>query len=160
MKRAGILINSTMKNLFQKYLFLLMICSSLGSWAQSASDYAVAGTVSDAESGETLPFASVFFSGTTYGTTSDKEGNFLLRADKPGTYDLVISFTGYETFFQQVDLNERQVIRLDVTLTLSSRNLGSVTVTSRKDEKWQQDLSQVTRLHAVRKCHSVDFWTR
>lgn len=129
-----------MTKLFQKYLFLLMICSPVLCWAQTDLGYTVAGVVSDSLSNETLPFASVFFSGTTFGATSDKDGNFVLKADKPGTYDLVISFTGYETYFRQVDLNEQQVLRLDVKLYLSTRNLGAFTITAKKDEAWKNNL--------------------
>ncbi len=129
-----------MTKLFQKYLFLLMICSPMWSWAQNDLGYTVTGVVSDSVSNETLPFASVFFSGTTFGTTSDKDGNFVLKADKPGTYDLVISFTGYQTYYRQVDLNEQQILRLNVKLYLSTRNLGAVTVTAQKDEAWQNNL--------------------
>lgn len=129
-----------MTKLFQKYLFLLMICSPVWSWAQTDLGYTVAGVVKDSVSNETLPFASVFFSGTTFGTTSDKDGNFTLKADRPGTYDLVISFTGYQTYFRQVDLNEQQVLRLNVSLYLSTRNLGAVTVTAKKDEAWRRNL--------------------
>ncbi|MCE7990637.1 MAG: carboxypeptidase-like regulatory domain-containing protein [Roseivirga sp.] len=129
-----------MTKLFQKYLFLLMICSPLWSWAQTDLGYTIEGVVSDSVTNETLPFASVFFSGTTFGTTSDKDGNFVLKADRPGTYDLVISFTGYETYFRQVDLNEQQVLRLNVKLYLSTVNLGAVTITAKKDEAWRKNL--------------------
>ncbi len=129
-----------MTKLLQKYLFLLMICSPLWSWAQNDLGFTVAGVVSDSVTNETLPFASVFFSGTTFGTTSDKDGNFTLKADKPGTYDLVISFTGYQTYYRQVDLNEEQVLRLDVKLYLSTRNLGAFTITAEKDEAWRNNL--------------------
>ena len=129
-----------MTKLFQKYLFLLMICSPMWSLAQTDLGYTVSGVVSDSLSGETLPFASVFFSGTTFGTTSDKEGNFELKADRPGTYDLVISFTGYQTYYRQVDLNEQQILRLRVKLLLGTRNLGDVTITAKKDDKWRENL--------------------
>ena len=117
-----------------------MICSPLWSFAQLEEGYVVKGVVRDAATNETLPFANVFFSGTTYGTTSDGEGNFTLRALKPGTYDLVISYTGYTTYLRQVDLNEYQELRLTVNLLPDSRNLGNVTVTAREDRRWQQDL--------------------
>ncbi len=40
--------------------------------------------------------ASVFCQNTTTGTISNNEGLFLLRLRKGG-YDLVVSYTGYET---------------------------------------------------------------
>lgn len=134
-----------MTKLFQKYLFLLMICSPAWCLAQTNIGYAVTGVVRDAISNETLPFASVFFSGTTFGTTSDRDGNFTLRADKSGTYDLVISFTGFGTFFRQVDLNKPQELRLEVALSPEVKNLGAVIVTAKKDEKWAENLAVFKR---------------
>ena len=50
----------------------------------------------DEKSGSPLSNASVFCQNTTTGTISNTEGLFALRLNNGG-YDLVISYTGYET---------------------------------------------------------------
>src|SRR5688572_232486 len=74
------------------FLFLSAILLSVFSFAQ----FSITGKVVDAETKEGLHGASVFAQNTTKGTTTDKEGIFSLNLDKGG-YELVISFTGYET---------------------------------------------------------------
>src|ERR1700749_4979666 len=54
------------------------------------------GKVVDEKTGSTLSNASVFCQNTTTGTISNGEGLFSLRLNNRG-YDLVISYTGYET---------------------------------------------------------------
>lgn len=73
-------------------LLLSAILINLLTFAQ----FSITGKVVDAETKEGLYGASVFAQNTTRGTTTDKDGIFSLSLDKGG-YELVISFTGYET---------------------------------------------------------------
>jgi TonB-dependent SusC/RagA subfamily outer membrane receptor len=71
----------------------------------------VQGTVTDVETGETLPGVNIVIKGTTTGTTTDSDGTFELTV--PSLQDtLVFSFVGYQT--QEVPLNGRTTI--DVAL--------------------------------------------
>ncbi len=70
---------------------------------------AVSGTVTDTESGETLPGVNVIVKGTTTGTSTDSEGTYELNA--PSLQDtLVFSFVGYQT--QEVLINGRSEINV------------------------------------------------
>ncbi|MCX7863009.1 MAG: TonB-dependent receptor [Bacteroidales bacterium] len=55
----------------------------------------ISGKVFDKKTREPLPGASVFIVGTTWGTSTDIDGNFKLTNIKKGTYDIVISYVGY-----------------------------------------------------------------
>ena len=74
------------------FLVLSAILISLFSFAQ----FTITGKVVDAETKEGLHGASFFAQNTTKGTTTDKDGVFNLSLDNGG-YELVISFTGYES---------------------------------------------------------------
>ncbi|MCH8317846.1 MAG: carboxypeptidase-like regulatory domain-containing protein [Bacteroidetes bacterium] len=56
----------------------------------------VRGRVTDAQTGDGLPFVNVYFKGTTIGTTTDFEGYYRLSTKKP-TDSLVASYIGYIT---------------------------------------------------------------
>lgn len=64
------------------------------SWSQEY--FSVTGKVRDSTTGEPLAFASVFCQNTTQGTTTNKQGEFVLKL-KSGGYDLIITFTGYHS---------------------------------------------------------------
>lgn len=57
----------------------------------------ISGQVLDAETGDPVDFAGVFFSGTTRGMTTNEDGSFSLRLPGEGTYDLVATQIDYVT---------------------------------------------------------------
>ncbi len=76
----------------------LLLAVTLGVLAATPA-YAqqeVTGTVTDSETGETLPTVNVYIPGTTTGTTTNRTGSYTLRV--PANADsLTFSFIGYQT---------------------------------------------------------------
>lgn len=81
-------------------LFLtgLLLVISVGAFAQNIQ---VKGTVTDASTGEVIPFASVQLKGTMTGTATDLDGNFALTVPADGI--LIFSFVGYNNLEVAVD---------------------------------------------------------
>lgn len=75
----------------KKYLLLLLITNLY----ISAYNQVIRGTVFDQQTEDTIEFASVFFSGTFVGTTSDLNGNFELDVTKYASRPLTLSAIGY-----------------------------------------------------------------
>ena len=76
----------------------------------------ISGNLQDKESdGQPLPFANVIIKGTTQGTTTDFDGNYIINNVAPGTYIIEFSFIGYETI--EVP---GVVVEADQTTTLNS----------------------------------------
>lgn len=69
---------------------LILLCTSM--LAQSTR---VRGKVIDAETGEPIPFVSVYFDGTTIGVSTDLEGHFSLETRSPEAKVLSASLIGY-----------------------------------------------------------------
>lgn len=129
----------------QIFNFAILLLLTFSSFAQSKSDYVIKGRVTDAESGESLPFASVFLANTTTGTVTGEDGDFVLNIPNSGSYDLIIKFSGYKTYVQSVQFFEPNTITLDVKLNAETRFLGGVTVTAKKDEEWRRNLEDFKR---------------
>jgi hypothetical protein len=89
----------------------------------SHAQFIVTGFVRDSATGEPLSPASVYGQNTTIGTITDREGRFSLDL-KSGGYDLVISFTGYQT--QTVRVRESR--QIDVWMIKEDRSLSEVVV--------------------------------
>ena len=110
----------SMKSLF----FLVFNLSMYPLFAQT--DFFVAnGKVVDASSKQVLSGASVFCQNTTLGTLTNAEGIFSLKLPKGG-YDLVISYTGYET--QNVHINSSNATGLPVELKAADKTLSEVVI--------------------------------
>lgn len=112
--------------------------------AQSAR-YVISGIVKDGLTGETLPSANVFLSGTTFGNTTDQNGEFQLKVFERGSYELVVRFVGYETYYQAIEFTVPEDKGFEVILMPESVNLGSVVVTDKRDEEWKRNLETFKR---------------
>ena len=98
--------------------------------ALSFSQVKVGGFVKDVK-GEPIPFADVYFKGSTKGTVSDENGKFYLESDK--FYGiLVINFLGFDR--KEIPLKARN---FDITITLkeSAAQLDAVEIYSGKIKK-------------------------
>lgn len=74
------------------WLFLLLVPFTV--MAQSTR---VRGVVRDAATGEPLPFAGVYFDGTTIGISTDMEGRYSLETRRPDAQILTAQLLGYES---------------------------------------------------------------
>lgn len=91
------------------YLTLLLQCVVIWGFAQ----FTLKGTVKS-ETGERLAGANLTVSNGFFGTTTDVNGAYQLKNLKAGTYQLTVSFIGYEKQNKEVNLTGDQT--LDVVL--------------------------------------------
>lgn len=85
----------------------------------------VKGKVTDANTNEGVPFANVFFKGTTIGTTTDFEGYYTIKTTQY-VDSLTVSFIGYETKSKFVKKGVSQII--DFQLKPTSFQMNEVVV--------------------------------
>ena len=79
-------------------VFIILFFSSLITFGQSGK---IAGKVTDASTGEALPFVNVMVEGTTQGAASDLDGNYFIINLPPGTYSVKASAIGYNSITAQ-----------------------------------------------------------
>jgi len=105
---------------------LLLICwllmSSTG-WVL-AQTHTIKGKVTDAATGQPLPFVSVQLKGTSTGTQTDAAGNFSLNVPAGQNAGLVFSYLGYQSVTQSADGNAP----LNIQLQKDNKNLDEVVV--------------------------------
>jgi len=97
-------------------LFFLMVPA-----ITSMGQFLVTGTVLDSSTREPLAAASVFCQNTTLGTATNKQGEFSLNL-KSGGYDLIFSYTGYQT--QTIRVSENN--QLEVLMIKEEKSMGEV----------------------------------
>ncbi|MBN2732595.1 MAG: SusC/RagA family TonB-linked outer membrane protein, partial [Balneolaceae bacterium] len=101
----------------------------------------ISGTVTDAETGETVPGVNILVQGTTIGTSTGGNGEYELTV--PSLQDtLVASFVGYET--QRIPINGRTTIDIQlVPATLQGEELVVVGYGTQRAEDVTGSVSQV-----------------
>jgi hypothetical protein len=108
-------------------VLLIGIVICLTAMSQDKIFY-IRGKVLDEKTGAILSNASVFCQNTTTGTISNNEGMFALRLNNGG-YDLVISYTGYETQVLRVSNSTKDKDSLLIQMKEASKNLEEVAIT-------------------------------
>jgi len=89
--------------------------------------FTVTGKVVDAKSGQPMPNASVFCQNTTIGTTCDSSGRFFLRLGNGG-YDLVVSYTGFETKLTRISNAGKSNNDMVIELKEQDKSMAEVVV--------------------------------
>ncbi|GAB4093645.1 carboxypeptidase-like regulatory domain-containing protein [Flaviaesturariibacter terrae] len=114
-------------------LFLLSSLATLCSFAQGT----LSGIVTDAETKQPLQGASVFAQNTTVGAVSGADGRYKLSLGKGG-YELVVSFTGYET--QRFNIEATGERTQDIALKKEDKSLTEVVIQSNNEvpDGWEK----------------------
>ncbi|HTI11167.1 MAG TPA: carboxypeptidase-like regulatory domain-containing protein [Puia sp.] len=89
--------------------------------------FLVSGKVIDEKTSQMLAGASVFCQNTTIGTVSKNDGSFSLRLANGG-YDMVVSYTGYETKVIRISKGNKENDSMTVSLKEQDKSLGEVVV--------------------------------
>jgi hypothetical protein len=111
---------------------LLLLAALLGCWPAQAQ-LKIDGQVRDARTQKPLAYASVFLANTTYGTTTDSTGHFVLPNVPSGQYELMASYLGYQ-FYKKV-LDAQQTTALIVSLQPILTQLDEIVVRPRKNRQ-------------------------
>ena len=121
---------------------LIAACLLFVSLVCGAQTTKVRGRVTD-EAGEGIPFAGVYFKGTTVGITADIDGYYNLETKDLTRYVLVAQLLGYDTmevFVQPGKFNE-----VDFTLRLADNRLSGAKV--KADNKKARELLANIQAH-------------
>ncbi len=112
-----------MSNIQRWLLVLLLLPASL----LAQNTFRIAGRVMDGATGQFLQGASVFCQNTTSGTVTNADGEFALRLSNGG-YDLVVSFSGYETQSSRISNNMEDAESLMIVLQPKEKSMEEISI--------------------------------
>jgi TonB-dependent receptor len=119
--------------LLNKVSSFILTCAAacfllLPQCAHAQSSATVSGTITDRNTGELLPGASILVDGTSIGTSSNADGKYTLSAVPAGAQTLRISYLGYITVEKDIEVEADQNITLSFRLTDNFIELEGITV--------------------------------
>ena len=117
-----------MNQLFPLRLANVLCWLLLAGPALAQTPYRINGRVTDAATGQGIPFVSVAVKDTPAGASSDADGNYLLAATRLGD-SLLVSSLGYAA--RTYPLTKAATQTVDVVLTATASNLQEVKVYAR-----------------------------
>ena len=95
-------------------------------WAQTGT---LEGTVTEAESGVTIPSANIYILELERGAATDIDGKFTIQNIPAGEYTVRVSFVGYQTYEEPVQIIANQTTVLNVELESGAIGLDELVVT-------------------------------
>ena len=113
------------RNINSHMYLLLVFLLAFPFFQLNAQVTKIMGKVIDASTGQPIPFANIYFIGTTIGVTSDFDGNYSLETKTPSD-TLVASYMGYYGKQKKILRNRFQVV--DFILKPKNFNLSEVVV--------------------------------
>ena len=129
------------------YIYLISIISIVNLFSKEAAPdntASINGYVTETEKKETLIGATVEVLGANLGAYTNKSGFYSIGNIQPGSQIIRISYIGYETLYDTVDLKRGQELRIDYSLKLNSGETDEIIVSAEKEiEKREITVSKV-----------------
>ncbi|SES20993.1 DUF5686 and carboxypeptidase-like regulatory domain-containing protein [Pedobacter rhizosphaerae] len=116
------------------YIFLLFILNFVWVGGAFAQKTIVSGTVRDAVTKETLPYVSIFFTGTKIGTQTDADGKYTISAPDAQT-TLSFNYVGYTQVVRNLVSSATQ--QIDILLKPDSKALDDVVIVAGKRVRYR-----------------------
>jgi len=114
-----------------RLLVLLLAMFPFLSWAQETI---ITGKVTDANSGDPIPFVNVILLHTTSGSTTDFDGKYRIKTTTPSD-TIVVSYIGYKTRKKAIVKGSQQVINFQIEE--QSTNLQEVVINAGENPAFQ-----------------------
>ncbi len=115
--------------------FLFFVFIVVTTVAQPVNN--ITGKVINEKTREAIPNASIFITNTSKGTVSNNKGEFELMNVPEGTYDLVVSCIGYETFVYSYQRSQLP-LRLEINMSTKTEELQNVVVEPYEKDGWEK----------------------
>lgn len=134
--------------------FIVFISLFISTITLAQSVGSISGKITDNSTGEELYGANVIIKGTTYGSSTDFDGNYKIRSVPLGQQVLVISYIGYTPQTINIEVVENRTIMIDVQLDFKVIEGEVVVVTAQVEGQIQainQQLSSNTISNIVSK---------
>ena len=110
-----------MKNLFAAFIALLLP-------VMAAAQFSVSGKITNQQTGETLPGATIVLANSTEKIIADADGKYHIDNLKSGNYSLTVSFIGYQPSTKKIELTKNMVV--DFALQPATTLTEEVTVSA------------------------------
>ncbi len=128
-----------------KQILLLAFCMIVAIAGKSQTGI-IKGTITDANTKESLIGATVVIQGTAKGASSDFDGNFHIDNVKAGSYNLVISYISYDNQIVRAEVAEGKETELNFELKSASLDIDEVKVVAKRRDN--TEVSMVSSLKA------------
>jgi hypothetical protein len=124
-------------------LLLIVLCTTL-SFSQNTGT--IKGFVFDKSNGEPVIFTNVYLYKTTYGSSTDVNGYFIITKVPQGEYTLLVTYLGYDTLKIPISMQAGAVITKQLYLQGSAINLETISISAEYQEARSETKTSVVKI--------------
>jgi hypothetical protein len=130
----------------KKYLFFILVTLSFEILAQTGT---IKGRISNEINNSSIVGAAILIENTNTGTTSDEDGNYVLKNLTPGNYTITVSFLGFESaIFYDLNVPTNKSVSLDITLVEQTSSLDEIQLKSSPFKKSKESPINLQKISA------------
>jgi hypothetical protein len=124
-------------------LFTVLFLINNQAFSQSST---IRGFVYEKATGEPVIFTNVYLQKTIYGASTDVNGYFAISKVPPGSYNLTVSFMGYDTISIPITIKTDEVLTQKLFLQKSSKTLKELIVSAEKQDAKTETKTSVVKI--------------
>ena len=110
-----------------RFIVLILLFSSANIFCQDRIGN-ISGKIIDITTNEELPNVNIYFSKTTFGTTSDQNGDYYINNIPIGKYTFVVSMIGYEPKVKSIEIINDSLLTEDIFLKPKAIELDTIEI--------------------------------
>lgn len=120
-------------------VMLAVIMTGFPAQAQRNTDASVTGHITDASTGDHLPFVTVMLKGTMIGTQTTASGHYTLRNVPLGTYTIVASSIGYTSAEQEIEVRPGNTLEVNLAISEDLLSIDQVVVSATRNHSARKE---------------------
>lgn len=97
------------------------------------------GHITDKETGDHIPYATIIVRGTNKGAISDATGHFMITDLKEGKYAIEASFVGYKSSIKEVTILKNKSTEIIFDLEIDQMAIDDIVVSSTRNQTKRKD---------------------
>lgn len=132
------------------FFLILAMMAVLPARAQKKTDASITGHVTDAATGEHLPFVTVMLKGTMIGTQTTVSGHYTLRNIPVGRHTVVASAIGYSAAEQEVEIRRGETIEVNLAISEDLLSLEQVVVSATRNHSARKESPTLVNVVDIR----------
>ena len=130
---------------FKIFTLIAMLLLSMANFAENetGTDANLVGDVTDAKTGEHVPYINITINNTVIGTTTDRSGHYFLKNLPVGKFTVRVSGMGYNTVEKVVEFVAGKTLEMNFVVSESSLSLNEVVVSANRNEANKKEASVI-----------------
>ena len=127
------------KKISKFFIFIIFVAFSSSLFSQQYKN-SISGYVLDKSTSLPLENVNVYITNTTFGSSTDRDGFYMIRSVPPNIHELIVSIVGYKTIEHRLIMSKDSHLKQDFKLDPLVYEGSEIGITASIPEEWLKNL--------------------